>query len=324
MKQNNVRIGLLGLGQMGQHHLRNLAMIKQVELVFIYDQDEQLRQQMADHYNLRASVNIENDLSNVDAVIIVTPTDTHFDYIQKASEYVKYIFVEKPLTETSGTTLKVVKLMQEKDLKIQVGFIERYNTALVALNKVLMNSNRVINIDFSRTNKVSSRITDVDVIIDLMVHDIDLALLLNGKPRLVKAHGYIKNNIIEYARAIITHENGRFSNLVASRITEKKIRSISATCDDMYIDCNLTNKQVFVNKQTTQQYLDSVSISSKEETIFVAPQEALLLELIDFIKLCSGQAVSVPDVNDALNAIMVAEKIKKEIMEGSSTYESAN
>lgn len=316
-RDKNIRIGLLGLGHMGKHHLRNLTMIKQVDLAFIYDIDEVLEKQTAEQYNLTATENIEQDLSSVDAVIIVTPTHTHFDYIKIASEYVKYIFVEKPLTDNVATTLDIVKLSQEKDIKIQVGFIERYNTALAALNKVIANSNNIINIDFSRTNKVSSRITDVDVVLDLMIHDIDLALYLNGKPRLINAHGYINNNIIEYARAIITHENGRFSNIVASRITEKKIRSINATCDDMYIDCNLTSKQVFVNKQTTQQYLNSVSITSKEETIHVAPQEALLLELIDFVKLCSGQPVVVPDEKDALNAIIAAETIKTKIMEGS-------
>ena len=316
-REKIIRIGLLGLGHMGKHHLRNLTMIKQVDLAFVYDTDEEIKKQTAEQYNLKATENIEQDLSSVDAVIIVTPTHTHFDYIKVASEYVKYIFVEKPLTENFATTLDIVKLSQEKDIKIQVGFIERYNTALTALNKIIANSNNIINVDFSRTNKVSSRITDVDVVLDLMIHDIDLALYINGKPRLINAHGYIKNNIIEYARAIITHENGRFSNIVASRITEKKIRSVNATCDDMYIDCNLTSKQVFVNKQTTQQYLDSVSITSKEETIHVAPQEALLLELIDFVKLCSGQQVAVPDEKDALNAIIVAETIKTKIMEGS-------
>jgi len=178
---------------------------------------------------------------------------------------------------------------------------------------VIKNSNHIINIDFSRTNKVSSRITDVDVVIDLMIHDIDLALHINGKPIKIEAHGYIKDDLTEYARAIITHENGAFSNIVASRITEKRIRHISATCDDMYIDCNLLSKEVFVNKQTIEQYLENVSISSKEETIDVRPQEGLLLELMDFVKLCQGANVSVPDENDALLAIEVANEVQNSI-----------
>ena len=121
--------------------------------------------------------------------------------------------------------------------------------------------------------------------------------------------------MIEYARAIITHENGTFSNILASRITEKRIRHINATCDDMYIDCNLMSKEVFVNKQTIEQYLDNVSISSKSETIHVQPQESLLLELIDFVKICQGENVNVPNTQDGLLAMKAANEIQKQIME---------
>lgn len=311
---NVVKIGLLGIGKMGQNHLRNLAMLKQVEISFIYDFDKKMCEKMSKQYSVKVSDNLEQDLQDVDGVVIVTPTFTHSDYIKQVSKYVKNIFVEKPLTDTLESSIEIVKLAKEKDLNIQVGFIERYNSAVVALEKVVKNSNQIINIDLSRTNKVSSRITDVDVVIDLMIHDLDLALHINGKPKKIEAHGYIKENMIEYARAIITHENGSFSNVVASRITEKRIRHISATCDDMYIDCNLLSKEVFVNKQTIEQYLDNVSISSKEETIDVRPQEGLLLELIDFVKLCQGEDVRIPNEDDGLLAMEVANEIQKQIM----------
>ncbi len=312
---NIVKIGLLGVGKMGQNHLRNLAMLKQVDISFIYDFDKSVCEKLSKQYGVKVSEDLESDLQNVDGVVIVTPTFTHADYIKQVSKYVKNIFVEKPLTDTFESSIEIVKLAKEKGLNIQVGFIERYNSAVVALEKVIKNSDHIINIDFSRTNKVSSRITDVDVVIDLMIHDLDLALYINGKPKKIEAHGYIKENMIEYARAIITHENGSFSNVVASRITEKRIRHISATCDDMYIDCNLLSKEVFVNKQTIEQYLENVSISSKEETIDVRPQEGLLLELIDFVRLCQGENVSVPNENDGLLAMEVANEIQKQIMD---------
>jgi predicted dehydrogenase len=315
MHNQIVKIGLLGIGKMGQNHLRNLVMLKQVEIAFIYDVDTTLCKQLSHQYNVKISTNLDEDLAHVDGVIIVTPTFTHYDYILQASQYVKNIFVEKPLTNTLESSRKIVELAREKELYIQVGFIERYNSAVAALKKVIKNSSKVINIDLSRTNKVSSRITDVDVVIDLMIHDIDLALSINGKPKKIEAHGYVKENMIEYARAIITHENGSFSNILASRITEKRIRHISATCEDMYIDCNLLSKEVLVNKQSIEQYLDDVSITSKSETIDVRPQEGLLLELIDFVKLCQGQPVSIPNENDGLLAMEVAIEIQRFIME---------
>ncbi len=315
MNNRIIKIGLLGVGKMGQNHLRNLIMLKQVEISFIYDFDKEMCKKLSSQYGVKVSDDLDVDLKEVDGVVIVTPTFTHADYIKQVSKYVKNIFVEKPLTDTLSSSNEIVQLAKENDINIQVGFIERYNSAVVALEKVIKNSNHIINIDFSRTNKVSSRITDVDVVIDLMIHDLDLALYINGRPKKIEAHGYIKDDMIEYARAIITHENGSFSNVVASRITEKRIRHISATCDDMYIDCNLLSKEVFVNKQTIEQYLENVSISSKEETIDVRPQEGLLLELIDFVKLCQGEVVNIPNEKDGLLAMEVANEIQKQIME---------
>ena len=315
MKNKTAKIGLLGIGVMGQNHLRNLSMLKQVEIAFIYDLDKQACDKISKIYNAPVSDNLERDLKGLDGVIIVTPTFTHFDYIKLVSKYVKNIFVEKPLTSALETSKEVVKLAKELNLKIQVGFIERYNPAVVALQNVISNSKNTIAIDFSRTNKVSSRITDVDVIMDLMIHDIDLALKFNGEVDKIYAHGYIKNQMIEYARAIITHKNGSFSNILASRITEKRTRNICVTCDDKYIDCNLLSKEIFVNKQTIEQYIDNVSISSKIEIVDVRPQEALLLELIDFAKLCNGDDVVVANECSGLAAIEVASVIQKEIME---------
>ena len=310
MQNNTVRVGLIGLGKMGQNHLRNLVMLKQCEVGFVYDANAEHAESIASKYNVKSSQNLDEDLQAVDAVIIVSPSSTHYDYILKVSDYVKYIFVEKPLTDSVDTTQKVIALAEEKDLKVQVGFIERYNAAISAMEKVLQNSSKVINTDFSRTNKVSARITDVDVIIDLMIHDIDLALKFNGKPKVIDAHGFIDNGMIEYVRAIITHENGSFSNIVASRMTEKRIRNVCATCEDMYVEADLFNKSVSVNKQSTTQYLDEVTISSKEETINVRPQEGLLLELADFVKWAGGEEVDVPNQYDALAAIEVASTIQ--------------
>ena len=261
-------------------------MLKNVEIAFLYDVNIQLCEEMGALFGIPVSQDIESDLRHCDGAIIVTPTFTHFDYINKLSDCVKNIFVEKPLTNTLETTQIIVDLAREKSLNIQVGFIERYNPAVITLRQILSHSHKIINIDFIRTNKMSSRITDVDVVIDLMIHDIDLALQFNGDARDIYAHGVVINGMIEYARACIIHTNGAFSNIVASRITEKRRRQISVTTDSEYIDCNLLRKEVFVDKQSVEQRLDNVSISANTETIEVRGQESLLSELIDFVKMC--------------------------------------
>lgn len=114
MSRDVVRVGLIGLGVMGQNHLRNLAMMKQVEVAFIYDFDKQTCQRLAETYNVSISDDLNRDLQNVDAAIIVTPTSTHFEYINVAAQYVKNIFVEKPLTNDSETTRVVSQLVKNK------------------------------------------------------------------------------------------------------------------------------------------------------------------------------------------------------------------
>jgi predicted dehydrogenase len=306
---SNLKVGLIGTGNMGQNHLRILSMMKDVDLVFIYDLDFEKTETLAKLNNTSAAKNLEDALKTVDAIIIATPTSTHFEYIKRVSALVKNIFVEKPLTDSLATSQEVLQLVKQKDLKIQVGFIERFNPAIVALKSVLKKEN-VINIDFSRTNKLSSRITDVDVIMDLMIHDIDLALFLSGAVDSVQAYGVEENNFIAFAKVTLRHKNGAFSNITASRITEKRIRHISVTCRDTYIDCNLLSKEVNINKQTIEQYNDDMSISSQQQTIDIKPQEALLSELLGFVSFVQeGQEEGIPVAETAFEAIKIIDEI---------------
>ncbi|AAP77223.1 Gfo/Idh/MocA family oxidoreductase [Helicobacter hepaticus] len=310
-----IKIALFGIGKMGQNHLRILSMLKDVEIAFLYDTNQELCQVMSERFGVKILKDIDEDLKSCDGAIIVTPTFTHFDYINKVSDYVKNIFVEKPLTNTLESTQIILTLAKEKSLNIQVGFIERYNPAVLTLKNILTpNTHKIINIDFIRTNKMSSRITDCDVVIDLMIHDIDLALNFNGDVRDIYAHGVVINDMIEYARACIIHTNGSFSNIVASRITEKRRRQISITTNNEYIDCNLLRKEVFVDKQSVEQRLDNVSISANTETIEVRGQESLLSELIDFVSLCknvpSSLSANRPNQNDGMKAMRIAHQIQ--------------
>jgi len=312
MSVQPLRTGLIGLGNMGQNHLRVLSMLKNVDLRFIYDTNTAKAGELAVQYGCRVSTDLDADLAMVDAVVLATPTSTHYEYIRRVSDHVTAIFVEKPLTDKLETSAEITELAKDRGLRIQVGFIERFNPAVQALKMVLAGTERVINIDFSRTNKISSRITDVDVVTDLMIHDIDLALYLNGPAREVSAYGVTEEGMIAFARATITHDNGSFSNITASRITEKRIRQVSVTAADKYIDCNLLRKEVLINKQTLEQYYEKVSISSQEETIDVRPEEALLRELMAFVRYAGdGNAAGVPTEYDGYSAMKVAQEIQQ-------------
>lgn len=312
MQNKLIKVGVIGLGKMGQNHLRVLSMLRSIELVFVYDVNHEHAARLAINFNVMAAQDLNTVLPNVDAVVICSPTITHADYIRLAAKYVKNIFVEKPLADTLAESEEVLKLTTELKLNVQVGFIERFNPALVEIKKILDMSEQVINIDFTRTNKVSSRITDVDVVADLMIHDIDLALNLNGPVKAVAAHGVRDKGMIGFASALLKHNNGRFSRILASRITDKKMRSIQATCTDMFIDCNLLRKEILILRQseTKQSEGEPYSISAHEETVEVRPQEALLSELQAFIATCNGEKIYTPDVHDGLNAMHICDQIQ--------------
>lgn len=311
-----IKVGLIGLGNMGKNHLRVLSMLKSVELAFVFDVDTAVSARLGEAYGVPTITDLDEALDLVEAVVICTPTVTHADFILRVSGKVRNIFVEKPLAGSLEEAVRVAGLVAEKNLNVQVGFIERFNPAIQGLKRVLEKSDQVISIDFTRTNKLSSRITDVDVVIDLMIHDIDLALYLNGPARSVAAHGFAHGKMIDFASALITHENGRFSRIQASRITEKKMRLIEATCVDMFVDCELLRKEIVINRQSEIRQAEGqpFTISAVQEVIEVLPQEALLSELQCFVAGCRGEhQIGFPGVQDGVAALQVCDEIQKAV-----------
>lgn len=316
MNDKPIRVGLIGLGRMGQNHLRILSMLKGVELAFVVDTDAAVASRCGAAHGVPGVSSIDDVLDSAEAVVICTPTVTHADYIRMVASKVRNIFVEKPLADTLEEATRVARFAVEKGLNVQVGFIERFNPAVQSLKQVLDKSERVISIDFTRTNKLSARITDVDVVTDLMIHDIDLALYLNGPARSVAAHGFAHGKMIDFVSALITHENGRFSRIQASRITEKKMRLIEATCVDMFVDCELLRKEIIISRQSEIRQAEGqpYTISAVQEAIEVRPQEALLSELQAFVASCRGQqSTDLPGVQDGLASMQICDDIQKAV-----------
>jgi predicted dehydrogenase len=301
---------------MGQNHLRVLSLLKGVDVAFIADAETEKARHLGATYGVPVCGSIEEAGQPVDAVVICTPTCTHADQLRRVSMCVNNIFIEKPLASTFEEAKELHDFVREHDLRVQVGFIERYNPAVQQLKTLLDKSPQVINVDFTRTNKLSSRITDVDVVADLMIHDIDLSLYINGPVQSISAHGKRDGWMIDFASALLTHENGRFSRILASRVTEKKLRTIQATCDNMFVDCELVRKEILINRQSEirQNPGEPYTIASIEETVEVRPQEALLSELQAFVSFCHGATAGIPNERDGLNAAVVCHEIQQAIL----------
>jgi predicted dehydrogenase len=317
LSDSAVKVGVVGLGRMGQNHVRVLSMLKGVEISFVYDVDRAKSARVAEAAGVRAVQEIDLAFDEVDALIIASPTITHSQYVARAAKSVRNLLVEKPLADSIKRAEEVATLARECALNIQVGFIERFNPAVQQLRSVLDGSHGVVAVDFARTNKISARVTDVDVVADLMIHDIDLALYLNGPVAKVAAHGIAQDNVIDFASAVLTHENGRFSRLLASRITEKKMRLIQATCRNLFVECDLLRKEIAITRQSevVQPEGEPYTIIATEETLEVRPQEALVLELQTFLRSCRGNLdEDLPGVNAGLEAMRVCAAVQRAIL----------
>lgn len=311
----SLRVSILGIGKMGKNHLRVLSMLKGVVVAKIFDYNEDELKSLSKQYDIPYTLDAREALDEVDAAIIVTPTSTHFDYFKLCVGRVKNVFVEKPLAESYVQAQEIEALAKNNSMFVQCGFIERFNPVVAELKKIL-NTTNVINSDFFRTNRLSSRITDVDVVLDLMIHDIDLALYLNGPVADVVAYGNKENGLVAFASAIFKHQNGSLSRIIASRMTEKKIRSIQVTTDDAYIDAELVRKELQVHKQSaiTRDADDSYIVSSLEQQIEVKPQEALLVELQAFISRCQGdKSIELPDIDAGVESLRVCQLVLESI-----------
>jgi predicted dehydrogenase len=313
-----LRIGIVGLGRMGQNHLRVLSLLAGAELAFVSDADQAKADEIARTHGISGARDLDAALAEVDAVVIASPTTTHEEYIRRAAGHVRNIFVEKPLTDGLDSSLVICDFAAERGLNLQVGFIERYNPAVEQMKRLLDGSSDVVSVDFVRTNKLSSRITDVDVVTDLMIHDIDLALHINGPVSTLWAHGVASGRMIDFASALLSHENGRFSRIQASRITDHKMRSIQATCRDMFLDCNLLRKEITLSRHSEVQQLpgEPYRITATNESIEVQPQEALLMELQAFIRSAAGEETpGRPGVGEGVAAMVVCDQIQRAILQ---------
>lgn len=309
-----IKISIVGLGFMGQNHLRVLSEIADFKIDYLFDKNKNKVKKLSKQYNVKYSDNLAEINKSSDAIILSTPTKDHYNYLKFFAKTKLKIFVEKPIVSNFNQLLKIKKLLQKNIL--QCGFIERFNSVTPVLKK-FFNKNKVISIEFKRTDKLSDRIKDVDVIHDLMIHDIDLAIFFNGKVKKFFAHGFKKNKQISFATATLIHENNVISKIEASRITQKKIRQINITTLKEYISANLISKEIKINQQTNLNFSmrrnQPITITSNEQKVLVDQNEALKKELLEFLKLCKNIKVKVPDLRESLYVLNVCRKIEKAI-----------
>jgi len=242
-----IKIGVLGAGHLGKIHIRLLKEIENFEFVGFYDPDEENSKKVAAEYNTKAFSSITELLDSIDAVDIVTPTISHFDCAVDAIKKGKHVFIEKPVTNSIEEAEELIKLAHEAGFKIQVGHVERFNPAfLVSKDKI----NNPMFIETHRLAQFNPRGTDVPVVLDLMIHDLDIVLsIVKSNVSKISAGGVaVVSDTPDIANARIEFDNGCVANLTASRISMKNMRKSRFFQKDAYISVNFLDKQTEIVK----------------------------------------------------------------------------
>lgn len=253
-----LKIGVLGTGHLGKIHLKCIGLANTTyELVGFFDPNPEVAKQVAETYQTKAFPDPASLIAAVDVVDIVTPTTTHYALAKQVILAGKHLFIEKPITHKLDEAKELVELAKEREVKIQVGHVERFNPALLALGSTPV---APMFIEAHRLAAFNPRGTDVSVVLDLMIHDLDIILSLVDSPVAeVHASGVaVVSETVDIANARIAFENGCIANLTASRISLKQMRKVRFFQKDAYISLDLLEKQA----QLIRLYEDQENIPS--------------------------------------------------------------
>lgn len=316
-----LRIGVFGVGHLGRFHLNNWKNIEGVSIMGFYDPSDEAARRIEQEYQLTRFTNAEDLMDLCDAVDIVAPTTAHYDLCKKAILKSKHVFVEKPLVHSMEEAREIVKLVREANIKFQVGHVERFNPALLAARRYL---HHPMFIEVHRLAQFNPRGTDVSVILDLMIHDIDIILsLIKSNVKTIMASGVqVLSDTPDIANVRIEFDNGCVANLTSSRISMKKMRKMRLFQKDAYIGIDFLDKKAEIIKYKTpeDQGVFSFDIDTGHgiRTIAVASPEitennAILAELESFVHAIRHNKNTEVSELDGFRAMEVAHQILTKI-----------
>src|SRR5665213_1493644 len=301
-----LKIGVFGVGHLGKFHLNNWKEIEGVNVVGFYDPSDENAKETKNEYGLKRFKNPDQLIELCDAVDIVAPTTAHFELCKNAILKSKHVFVEKPLANTMSEAKEIVKLTKEANIKFQVGHVERFNPAFLAVKDYHLEP---MFIEVHRLSQFNPRGTDVSVILDLMIHDIDIILsMVKSSVKNIYANGVnVLSDTPDIANVRLEFDNGCVANLTSSRISMKKMRKMRLFQKDSYISIDFLDKKTEVIKykspSDTNVFSFDIETKTGKKTIAVAApvikeNNAIKLELQSFVDaIAKKQPTIVSDID---------------------------
>lgn len=304
---SKIRCAVIGVGYLGRFHAQKYQLLPNAELVAVCDLNQKTLETVSHELQVPGYTNYHDLFDKVDAVSISATTNKHYEIAKSFLERGIHTLIEKPITETLSQAAELIQLAKKNNAKLQVGHLERFNSARLALDKYLENP---LFIDSQRLAPYNPRGADVNVILDVMIHDIDLILNMVNSPIIsISAQGApVLTNAIDIANARITFANHCVANLTASRISFKTERTTRIFQQNTYLSIDYQNKKFAVFKKGNGELFPGIPDITHEQKEF-ANGDALFEEIKAFIKCIEEDSIPLVTGEDGLQALETAEKI---------------
>ena len=314
-----VKVGVIGIGNMGWHHARVLSLLKDADLVGVADPDGDRGALAVEQFGCRWFADYRTMLSEVEAVCIAVPTLLHHPVGMACLEAGLHVLIEKPIAASQDEATALISAANEAGRLLQVGHIERFNPAFRELTKVVANEEVVV-LEGRRHSPYADRANDVSVVLDLMIHDIDLVLELAQAPvvRLAAAGGRSADGPIDYVNATLGFENGVVASLTASKMSHRKIRSLSAHCRSSLVETDFLNHTLHIHRRAHEWYsADHGELLYRNdgfiEEVSTTSIEPLYAELEHFLQCVRGRETPAVDGLQASRALRLADLIEQAV-----------
>lgn len=307
-----LRLGIIGTGIMGANHARIAAQHRDVELTAVVDPVVERAEALATKYGARAAATVAEILDDVDCAIVATPTELHHAIALELMAAGIHTLVEKPIARTVDEARELIEAATAADVVMTVGHVERFNPAVLELDNLVTHP---LHITATRVSPYSPRVT-VGVVLDLMVHDLDIvAKLAGGRPVSVQSSTLtVRSDSEDLATALIEFDNGVTAALTASRIGQHKIREITITQPDNYVSVDLLRQDVTINRVDHSEYLSSEGARYRQTGVVEIPflehrGEPLALELDEFVRAVAERRTPRVTGEDATAALALALRV---------------
>ena len=321
----NIKVAVIGAGMMGKNHMKTYKSLNGVELVGVYDIFPEAAKAAAETFGIRAFSSMEEVAENVDAVSVVTTSVTHADVGEFFLNKGIHCMMEKPLACTEEECQRLISAADKNNVVLLVGHIERFNPAVEQMGKLLSDTSKIRSLTAQRMSAASGRITDVDVSMDLMIHDVEVIQSLVKSPVVNIQAASVKTKESpmgkDYITALLEFENGATANITASRITQARVRTLTVTTDTNYIDMDFINQSIDVHSQGRMPYVNPENIpewmnyglKGSVEQLFIPTNQPLSAELNHFLSCVRGEATPRITGQNALDALRVIWKIQEKL-----------